>query len=315
MPNTAPVDCSVCIVTYNHGPFIEEAIQSVVQQKTHFTFEICIGEDDSNDDTRAICERLATAHPDQIKLFKRDRKDVIYKDGSPTGIFNFIETLKACKGDLIFILEGDDVWTSPEKLQQQVQFMHDHPDVAACFHPASMIDDQGNIVKDVIEHFDRGQALELSEVLRMGSFAPSASLCVRRSVFDPLPEWYASNPSDWKIEVMALLQGKLVCCTDEPLSAYRLHQGGLWTGMAAQKQLRFKESMMKDLRAVPELKDHLEPLEMHWLRMADKVVRNTNLPNSIRLSYLRRRFVRSPLPLVNRIYHFLRYGFFILAKR
>ena len=45
---------SVKMVTYNHAPFIAQAIEGVLQQQTNFAFELIIGEDCSTDGTREI---------------------------------------------------------------------------------------------------------------------------------------------------------------------------------------------------------------------------------------------------------------------
>lgn len=123
---------SVCIVTYNQASYIRDSIDSVLNQKTDFPFEICIGEDDSNDGTREICKEYAEKYPDRIRLFLRSREDVIYCQGYPTGQFNMTETMKACRGKYVAICEGDDYWQNPEKLNKQVCFMETHPEYVMC---------------------------------------------------------------------------------------------------------------------------------------------------------------------------------------
>ncbi|MGI9517093.1 MAG: glycosyltransferase family 2 protein, partial [Pirellulaceae bacterium] len=107
---------SVCMITYNHAPYIARALDSVICQETSFPFEICLGEDESSDGTREICEEYARRYPDLIRMFCRSRNDVIYVDGHATGRFNLLETLKSCRGKYIALLEGDDYWCHPQKL-------------------------------------------------------------------------------------------------------------------------------------------------------------------------------------------------------
>ena len=45
---------SVKIITYNHAPYIAQAIEGVLGQKTQFPFELVVGDDYSTDDTWAI---------------------------------------------------------------------------------------------------------------------------------------------------------------------------------------------------------------------------------------------------------------------
>ena len=39
---------TVSLITYNHAPFVAQAIESVLMQQTSFDFELLIGEDDSH---------------------------------------------------------------------------------------------------------------------------------------------------------------------------------------------------------------------------------------------------------------------------
>lgn len=130
---TIPV-VSIIINTYNHEQFIESAIKSALMQQTDFSFEILIGEDDSDDGTREICIRYANEYPDKIRLFLRSRKDVIYINGNPTGRFNFIENIKNARGKYIALLPGDDYWTDPLKLQKQVDALEANPGCICCHH-------------------------------------------------------------------------------------------------------------------------------------------------------------------------------------
>ena len=45
---------SVKMITYNHAPYIAQAIEGVLMQETDFPFELVIGEDCSTDGTRDI---------------------------------------------------------------------------------------------------------------------------------------------------------------------------------------------------------------------------------------------------------------------
>ena len=58
---------SVCVTTYNHKEYIKQCLDSILMQKTDFSFEIILGEDESNDGTREICQDYAKRYPDIIK--------------------------------------------------------------------------------------------------------------------------------------------------------------------------------------------------------------------------------------------------------
>ena len=55
---------SVHMITYNHEPYIAQAIKGVLQQKTDFQIELIIGEDCSTDRTLEIVQRVEVTSPD-----------------------------------------------------------------------------------------------------------------------------------------------------------------------------------------------------------------------------------------------------------
>jgi len=125
---------SVCVQTYQHAPYIQQALDSILMQKTEFPFEILIGEDESTDGTREICIEYANKYPDIIRLFLNSRKNVIYINGHPTGRWNFMNNLKNTRGKYIANLPGDDYWTDPQKLQKQFDVLERHNEIVACHH-------------------------------------------------------------------------------------------------------------------------------------------------------------------------------------
>ena len=64
---------SVLMITYNHGPYIADAIEGVVSQKTDFPMELIIGEDCSTDNTRKIALDYQRRYPETIRVIYSDR--------------------------------------------------------------------------------------------------------------------------------------------------------------------------------------------------------------------------------------------------
>ncbi len=53
--------------TYNQEDYIEEALKSIVMQKTNFPFEVIVADDCSTDNTRKIIDRYAKKYPEIVK--------------------------------------------------------------------------------------------------------------------------------------------------------------------------------------------------------------------------------------------------------
>ena len=50
---------SVSITTFNHRPYIEDAVNGALSQRTPFSYEIIVGDDCSTDGSGELLERLA----------------------------------------------------------------------------------------------------------------------------------------------------------------------------------------------------------------------------------------------------------------
>jgi glycosyltransferase involved in cell wall biosynthesis len=131
---------SVWMVTYNHENYIRQSIESVLSQKTTFPFEIIIGEDCSTDGTRDIIRQLELQFPDIIKPIYHE-KNV----GANRNAYEYC--LPKLRGKYVACLEGDDYWNDPLKLQKQVDFLINNPDVVLTFHNVDVVNEQNEILK------------------------------------------------------------------------------------------------------------------------------------------------------------------------
>lgn len=116
---------SAKIITYNQAPYVAQAIEGVLQQKTNFPFELVIGEDCSTDGTREIVFDYQKRYPDIIKVITSGNNVGANKNGRRAG--------KACRGKYIAYCDGDDYWHDPHKLQKQADYLESHPDCGLVF--------------------------------------------------------------------------------------------------------------------------------------------------------------------------------------
>jgi len=134
--NLSSPKVSVLVMTYNHAHFIWQALDSVLMQRTDFAYEIVISEDCSTDGTREIVIDYHSRFRDTICLLLSERNlhsNAVVSRG-----------IRACRGEFIALLDGDDYWTTADKLQTQVDFLEQHPDCSACFHNALTVYEDGS---------------------------------------------------------------------------------------------------------------------------------------------------------------------------
>jgi glycosyltransferase involved in cell wall biosynthesis len=132
--NSALPAVSVSIITYNQRELIGRAIDSVLMQEVDFSYEIVIGDDCSDDGTQEAIEAYRRRHPDKVQLILHPRR---YTDEVP-GRTNNTTNLLNCRGKYIAMLDGDDYWTDPGKLQRQYDRMEAQPELSMCLHDARM---------------------------------------------------------------------------------------------------------------------------------------------------------------------------------
>lgn len=89
---------SICIATYNGEKFISEQLKSILKQINNDD-EVIISDDGSTDKTVNIIKSI---NDRRIKLF--------YNNGKHGSIYNFANSLRHSKGEIIFLSDQDDVW-------------------------------------------------------------------------------------------------------------------------------------------------------------------------------------------------------------
>ncbi|MBI4770100.1 MAG: glycosyltransferase, partial [Chloroflexi bacterium] len=226
---------SVMMITYNHERFVAQALESALSQQTDFAYEIVVGEDCSADRTREIVAALAGGRPGQVRLMARQRNLGI----AP----NFVQTIRDCRGEYVAVLEGDDYWTSPHKLQRQVDFLEAHPECAACFHRARVIYEDGR-PGFTFPPPDQ-PAFSALEDLLAGNFMPSCSVVFRRALVGELPPGFERLPmGDWPLHLLNARFGKLGFL-DETMGVYRVHPGGAWTPTGPARRLESEIAVLE----------------------------------------------------------------------
>lgn len=235
---------SVKMITYNHEPYIAQAIEGVLEQETDFPFELVIGEDCSTDRTREIVLEYQKKHPDIIRVITSDKNVGVNKNSK--------RVYKVCRGKYIAFCEGDDYWHHPQKLQKQVDYLEAHPEC-------------GLVHSDAVWHVvETGQRIPSyakfkklthnhENVLRtMIEFKYQVCTCtavVRKDLLDEIYEtcqyefsenFLMSDTQTW-IEIAHRAKVK---CIDEPFATRNIWHGSLSNPQDIEKTIRFCRNSM-----------------------------------------------------------------------
>ncbi|MCS6917550.1 MAG: glycosyltransferase [Chitinophagales bacterium] len=206
---------SVCLTTYNHAPFIAQAIESVLAQQLNVSWELLIADDCSTDGTAAVAASYASRFPERIRYRTNEH--------NRGGVSNWLHALDSAHGSFIAHLDGDDYWTDPLKLQKQLDLLQQHAECSLCYTNAVLLSDlphkQGLYLNGSIRpvhHYD--QILRQWRVPLL-----SSSMWRRQAMPKPWPEWlWQSLFPDVGFFALLSLKGPF-CFLNEPTVAYRIH--------------------------------------------------------------------------------------------
>ena len=218
----------VLVTTYNHEKFIAEAINGILIQEVKFDYEVVIIEDCSTDNTRDIVIDLQRQHPDKVRLVLEERN----QNSNRT----WIREIQNSQAQYIALLDGDDYWTSPHKLQRQVDFLESHPECSICFHNVVAFHEDGSREPYL---FNTEYQKEISSLddLWEGNFVAGCSAMLRRDLVRELPEWfYSLQWGDWSAYIIWAHYGN-IGYLDKVMGAYRIHDRGMWSGLKEHQQI------------------------------------------------------------------------------
>lgn len=213
---------AVYMVTYNHELFIDQAIESVISQKTSFDYHLFIGEDCSTDQTRKKCEAWQEKFPERITLLESAKNLGINK--------NATRVFEACiysGAEYIALLEGDDYWTDHQKLEKQIQLLRSNPEAVGSYHNTYIERKNGEVsiiykqLPPIIQHEDA-----------ISKYAPfHTSSFIFKSKYYCRPQWFQKIDSvDLAMYALCAQFGPLIGI-NECMSHYRHHEGGLTSSL------------------------------------------------------------------------------------
>lgn len=244
-------ELSVVMIAYNMERYIGQALDSVLMQEVDCAFEIVIGEDHSTDGTREIVRDYAQRHPDRIRP--------IFRQANLGMNRNFMETLLAARGRFVALLDSDDWWTTPHKLQKQLEFLRANPGFSICFHNALVVYEMGERPphpfhmqepQHLISHYVPKPVSTIDD-LAGGNFMQTCSVMFRAGLYGTLPDWYLQMPTfDWPLHLLNAEHGS-IAYIDEVMGAYRVHAAGFWSmNMALYRNIEDVESMIRGYELV-----------------------------------------------------------------
>ena len=203
---------SITVITYNKEDYINECLDSILNQDVSFDYEVIIGDDGSTDNTPSILKEYAKNYPDIIVPIIR-KKNIGLID-------NYLDTTKQCKGEYIAHVDGDDFMLQ-QCLQLQADYLDTHPECAIVHHRTLHVNEASQALKK--SGAKRATSGNINNLIIQNGIGNSAKMfrakhldssCFIRPKYTIGHDWYFH---------LAIAQHGAIHYTKDVLSAYRQH--------------------------------------------------------------------------------------------
>lgn len=229
---------SILLVCHNQIDFIDECLNGVLIQQIDKPFELIIADDCSTDGT---AERIQTLLENQSISFQLLPSEQNIGMGR-----NYLRGIGACAGDLIALLEGDDYWTDPLRLQKHVTFLEENPDCPMSFNPYQTFHQaQNQTFSPPIKEDSSVDFFDAKTLIQYNVIGNLSACVIKKTALESIPKkWFEYNITDWLIGIY-LAEQHPVAQLKKIMSGYRINPKGLWSRFSEEEQIRKKEKLTK----------------------------------------------------------------------
>ena len=204
---------TVIIASYNHAPYIEQSIQSVLDQ-TYPNIELLVIDDGSPDDSVERIQRLQQAHGFDFRVQQNQ------------GLTNTLNgAIARAKGSLIVPFGSDDIMM-PDRIAVQVAYMDGKPEVGICAGNIELIDAEGNLFPEKRQRRDVPfRRLDFEDMfLERKPYPPAPTLMIRREALDKVGGFDPQiRLEDLYIELKITHAGYFIDGLNVVMARYRKH--------------------------------------------------------------------------------------------
>jgi len=215
-------DVSILMLVYEHQEFVAQSIESVLNQKCDFQFELIIINDCSNDRSGQICRTFAEEYPSVIRFVDNQ---------SNMGMHQSFQTIwNMSRATLVAFCEGDDFWVDDSKLQTQVNLMQQNSGWNLCGAKAQTIELSNSGVWRTTGYIQPlVEKTEYSFDNMISAYHFHFSTVILRKQAVEFPEWFQQVYCvDRPIYLIAVGERK-AGYLNRVVSSYRIHSGGNWS--------------------------------------------------------------------------------------
>ena len=243
---------SILCLAYNHENYIADALESFINQKTNFRFEVIVNDDCSTDNTAKIIRQFQKKYPNIIKpIFQTENQ---YSQGKRM----IIDILAPkAKGKYFALCEGDDYWTDKEKLQTQINFLEKNQNFSLCIHNSFKVDYNKKNIGEILPVIENRELSCEDFIKGGGAFIATNSIVAPIKYVIKCPKYFDDFSLDYMWQIYLSSMGKTYCFAKK-MSAYRTGTGISWTDRMLQEPKKLANFYDKLIKKMKEIDEELE---------------------------------------------------------
>ena len=218
---------TVGVLTYNHEAYVEEALNSVLEQHGDFRLHVVISDDNSEDSTANIVESVIARTPqhDGLKIeFHRNEKNV----GVVENFHRLINMIKETHCDYFSFCEGDDYYLTSNRLAKHLDFCERNPQLALSYNKLIMYW-QNEQRFEVYNSGYEEPVLPTEELVKFNHIGNLNASFIRGTVLQEIHDdlFEGMFTGDWMFHIFCSQYGD-VGFVKMPYNVYRKHSSGVW---------------------------------------------------------------------------------------
>lgn len=215
------IKVSVIIPNYNHARYLDQRIQSILNQ-TYQDYEVIILDDCSTDNSCDVISKYRdNPHISQI---------IVNENNSGSTFKQWDKGIRLAKGEIIWIAESDD-YCEPNFLEEMIKQWDCNPNCAIIQSSCFFVDEHGlpcvNLNKKYTGQsiFLKGDEAIKKHLIYGGSYINNASAATfRKDIAKDIPSDYMDyKASGDRLFWIHMLEKGDICTVDKPLNYYRQH--------------------------------------------------------------------------------------------
>lgn len=205
---------SILVVSHNQADLLIRCIDSLLQQKIYFLYEIIISDDASTDTTWDVINQYMSQYPDLIWGTQINSDDCNPVNRSERCGFNKANAYKQARGKYFVNIDADDYLIGTDVYQKQIEMLESHPECSMCMQNIWVINEGDEFEHGKSWNFGRilanEQILDVKEIILQSLRVLNQGYMIRRNdAVDPIA-LYGKHYDDTIITLHHLQFGKVV---------------------------------------------------------------------------------------------------------